>query len=155
MRTIWFIDTSVLCELVKVPGKDQQHKEISAEFKKRIQDGDRFVIPITAVVETGNHIANAKTGDRRGAATTLSQFLHMVATGTPPWEINDVHWGPEFVIAFLAGDSTGQSFVDLAGNAQMGGGDISILVERDVYRTRSAGWDVKVWTLEAIMGAYA
>ena len=155
MRTIWFIDTSVLCELVRVPGKDQQHKAIAAEFKKRIHDGDRFIIPITAVVETGNHICNAKVGDRRGAAGRFSGFLKSVVDGTVPWVVNDVEWGPQFLDRFLAGGSTGQSFIDLAGNGLMGGGDVAILVERDDLSARSPGLVVKVWTLEAVMGAYA
>ena len=55
------IDTSVLCEMLQVPGKSNPARgaEVRAEIDRRWRDGERFVIPITAVIETGNHIAQA------------------------------------------------------------------------------------------------
>lgn len=72
---ITFIDTSVLCELVAVPGKSSDPGTHLAELDERFAAGERFVIPVTAVIETGNHIAQAKTGDRRAAARRLVELL--------------------------------------------------------------------------------
>ena len=36
------IDTSVLCEILEVPGKAQRHNEILQEFKKRDANGDKI-----------------------------------------------------------------------------------------------------------------
>lgn len=152
MSTIWFIDTSVLCELVRVPGMEQQHDRIAADFRTRVDAGDRFIIPITAVIETGNHICNAN-GNRRAAAERLSKFLDSVRSDANPWLLNTITWNAEFLERLLAGDSTGQSFVDLAGNAMMGGGDVSILVEAEDFARRTSR-RVEVWTLEAVMSSF-
>lgn len=125
------IDTSVLCE--------------------------RFVIPITAVVETGNHIARAKVGDRRAAARRLIELLLEAVRGDGRFELHEVAWDEAFIVALAGGDTTGQSFIDLAGNGLMGGGDVAILVERDRY-VATSGYrrdGVGIWTLEAVLGSYA
>lgn len=54
------MDTSVLCELLEVPGKNQQATAVQAEFVTRAAAGEHFVIPVTAVIETGNPICQAK-----------------------------------------------------------------------------------------------
>jgi hypothetical protein len=152
--TVTFIDTSVLCELLGVPGRNQQHDAIREEFELRIEEGERFVIPITAVIETGNHIAQA-AGDRRSAAERFCRLLARAGSGEAPFAIQQESWDDQFLDDLCAGARTGQQFVDLAGNAQMGAGDVAILVERDRFRARSAFGTVGIWTLENMLGAYA
>jgi len=156
VKAITFIDTSVLCELIEVPGKSRGDGVVRAEFQARAVDGERFVIPITAVIETGNHIEQA-SGDRRGAALRLAAVLASAAADRPPFASNEVTWDSAFMGELLAGDSTGQPFVDLAGNGQMGAGDVAILVERDRYAAASALGRARVgiWTLETVLGAYS
>jgi hypothetical protein len=151
---VTFIDTSVLCELLRVPGKCQQHDMVRDEFQRRIEQGERFVIPITAVIETGNHIAQA-TGDRRAAAERFCRLLATAASGEAPYVMNQEAWDEQFLKELSAGNETGQLFTDLAGNGQMGAGDVAILVERDRYRERSAYATVGIWTLEKVLSAYA
>lgn len=45
MKRVTFIDTSVLCELVQVPGKSQRPDDVAAEFRRRVQNGEGFVLP--------------------------------------------------------------------------------------------------------------
>src|SRR5262249_13616441 len=119
-------------------------------------DDERFILPITAVIETGNHIEKAKTGDRRAAAERLANIVGAAAAGRTPFESNQVAWDLDFLAALLGGDSTGQSFVGLAGGG-MGGGDVAIVVERDRYVAVSAlGRErVGIWTLDDILKAHA
>lgn len=156
MRAVTFLDTSVLCELVEVPGKSQHRDEVRAEFGRRVSDGEQFVVPITAVIETGNHIAQA-SGDRRSAAERLVGLLRAASAGEPPFALNEVRWDGGFTAELCDGDSTKQTLVDLAGNGLMGAGDVAILVERDRYiaATSMRRTDVRVWTLEQVLGAYA
>lgn len=156
MRRVTFLDTSVLVELVEVPGKCQRPAEIRAEFERRVRAREQFVIPITAVIETGNHIAQAK-GHRRPAAEALVRFIDAAVAGTAPFRLNQVGWDDTFLTELCFGNSTGQPFVDLAGNGQMGAGDVAILVERDRFVASSAfgAGDVGIWTLERKLGAYA
>ena len=156
MRRVVFIDTSVLCELLAVPGKSQQADACRREFAERVERGEQFVLPITAVIEAGNHIAQA-SGDRRAAATRLVDWLRRAVEGRPPLVLDQVTWDDAFLADLCAGDATSQPLVDLVGNGQMGTGDVAILVERDRFVSRSAFSrnEVPIWTLEHTMQAYA
>ncbi len=156
MKRVTFIDTSVLCELVQVPGKSQRPHDVMSEFRRRVQDGEGFVLPITALIETGNHIAQA-SGNRRSAAERLANLMDAAARSREPFVLHQTTWDADFLDDLCGGDSTGQPFVDLAGNGQMGAGDVAILVERDRFLSASSFErdDVKIWTLEATMGSYA
>lgn len=53
MRTVQFIDTSVLLEFLDVPGHNGRHAEITAEMERRIAHNVTFVLPVTTIIETG------------------------------------------------------------------------------------------------------
>lgn len=152
MRTVTFVDTSVLCELLRVPGKCQRHEVIRDELEARIAAGENLVIPITAVIEAGNHIAHSGSRD---AAERFVDLLGRAGEEGSPFIIHRVAWDDEFLADLFAGDATGESFADLAGSGRMGAGDVAILVERDRFRRISAYANVPIWTLEAILGAYS
>jgi hypothetical protein len=149
---VTFIDTSVLCELLEVPGMCAQHEDIRTEFELRDEDGERFVVPITAVIETGNHIAHA-AGDRRAAAERFVRFLAAAGSAEAPFTVHRLSWDDQFLVELCEGNGTGQPFIDLA-NGQMGAGDVAILVERDRFQRDSAYTEVQVWTLDEGLGAY-
>jgi hypothetical protein len=149
---VTFIDTSVLCELLQVPGRCGQHEDIRAEFLLRSDKGERFVIPITAVIETGNHIAQAG-GNRRQAAQRFVALLAAAGSADAPFTVHRAHWDDQFLVELCAGNATGQPLVELA-NAGMGAGDVAILVERDRFKRDSAYTDVRVWTLDKALSAH-
>ncbi|MGH9286038.1 MAG: hypothetical protein ACRD0M_10280, partial [Acidimicrobiales bacterium] len=141
--------------LLEVPGKSQQAAVVQAEFAARVQRGEQFLLPATTLIETGNHIAQVKVGDRRAAAERYVRFVEKAAGGEPPWTVTEVTWDEELLLQLIAGDSTGQSFVDLAGNGLLGGGDVAILVESDILRRRAGSRAVQVWTLEKTLAGLA
>jgi hypothetical protein len=157
MPAIWFIDTNVLCELVGVPGKSDKRTAIGREANERLEAGDRFVLPVTAIIETGNHICNAKGDElpRRQAAERFVRILREAANDVSPWAIHAAVWDTEFVLQLCAGSITERPFEDLATARQLGAGDIGILVEREQFKRRSPFKDVRIWTLETELGAYA
>ncbi len=143
-----FIDTSVLCELLDVPGLASRAAEVQAEFQQRVAAGERFIVPLTAVVETGNHIAQVKHGDRRRAAAQFVTLLQRAIDEptTSPFVLHRFLWNERFLTDLLNGDGTGQPLLDLAGNGVMGSGDVSILVERDLLLEATAYHEAVVWT---------
>lgn len=153
-RRVAFIDTSVLCNLVRVPGRDQHSERITTEFAERAGQGELFVIPVTAVIETGNHIAQA-TGDRRAAADRLVGLLRAAMAESTPWKLNAATWDDRFLTELCAGNGTGQGLVDLLGNGQLGTGDVAILTERDQFRARTDFAAVSVWSLDQGLAAYS
>lgn len=162
-RRVWFIDTSVLDHLVPVPGwskpgSDERH-QIQTLMKDRTKAGDTFVLPITAIIETGNHICQVRDGgQRRQAAEKMGVILRLVVDGKAPWVLDEVQWDQAFLQQFLDGGSTGPPWVDLAalGKDGLGGGDLTLVVERDQYcaRTGLSLEQVRIWTLDKALGAY-
>lgn len=150
-----FIDTSVLVELLAVPGKSQRSEATLDELRRKTDTGRyRFVIPVSAIIEAGNFVAQAP-GDRRRTADRFQKMVMAAKRQDPPWIIRDILWGEQFLQAILDGDSTGTDLLTHFTNKTLGTGDLAILVERDEFRRDTAFTDVRIWTLDDKLAAYA
>lgn len=152
-RRVVFMDTSVLMRLIGMDG-DGAMGDIAAEFEQRAQAGQQFVIPVTAIVETGNRIAQ-RPSDRRRFSERLAKILEAVRSGELPWLIHGVVWDDEFVDELLAGDATGSRLVDLVGDGRLGTGDVAVLVERERFRRKTAFVDVEIWSFDQQLAAFS
>lgn len=149
-----FIDTSVLLNLLRVPGFSGDAEKCQLQFREWQEGGAKFVLPITALIETGNFIQQCQ-GDRRAAATRFASAIEAAKGSQPPWAIRDVSWDSDFLDALLAGDSTGSDLVSHFSARGLGAGDLAILVERDQFRSSTAFDDVRIWSLDAILQSQA
>ena len=151
--TVTMVDTSVLCELLQVPGKSDPARgaNVRAEVDRRWQSGERFVIPVTAVIETGNHIAQTHRHDVAGRFVRL---LRMAISEESHWRVLQTRMGTDFLAALCAGDSTGKTLEALTA-AGVGAGDVAILVERDQFLAGTAVRKVQVWTFDHSLAAQA
>ncbi|MEV4291968.1 hypothetical protein AB0K40_41240 [Nonomuraea bangladeshensis] len=141
------MDTTVLCNLLDVPGKNQSRAEIVQELAHDKRGCD-LILPVTAVIETGNHIAQLSDGRlRRQYAEKLSQLLELVINGRAPWVLHTLTWGADFLRSLVDGAGTGIPLSDHA-MSKLGLGDLCILAERELYRSRVVGVEVGVWTLD-------
>ena len=52
-----FVDTSILLNLLGVPGRSDEQKSVMQQYKQK--SGEVFVLPIATLVETGNHISHS------------------------------------------------------------------------------------------------
>ncbi|MFC4591467.1 hypothetical protein [Sphaerisporangium corydalis] len=153
-RTVEFVDTSVLCNLLDIPGKNQDRLAVLEELQRKRTAGD-LILPVTTVIETGNHIAQLKDGHhRRDRATRLHELLVLVIDGKAPWVLHTVEWGEGFLRQLLSGAGTKVPFTEHAMSG-VGVGDLCILAERALYRQRVTGVDVLIWTLDRHLGAYS
>ena len=99
-RPVVFVDTSVLCNLLGVPKKAQHREQITAELVERRKTSD-LVLPITAIIETGNHIAQIGDGyGRRECAQMFARFIEMMIARETPWVLHSA--GPRRC-SFLSG----------------------------------------------------
>jgi hypothetical protein len=91
-RRVIVLDTTVLCCLLKVPGKDTagpaddrwDFGRIDALLKREEAEGTVFVLPLATILETGNHVAQA-AGDRYTLAQGLSNIITSAARADTPW----------------------------------------------------------------------
>lgn len=155
MSRVTFIDTSVLCNLLSVPGKSQHVAEAKAELEVRSGRGERFILPVTTIIETGNHVEQAT--NNRSAAEAFARFVRSAIGGDGPFQANTLTWDTTFLERLLDGAATGVSLEDLASTHQLGSGDVAILVERDLYVAATAyqAADVEIWTRDGRLASYA
>ncbi|GII53080.1 hypothetical protein Pth03_14690 [Planotetraspora thailandica] len=154
MRRVEFVDTSILCNLRDVPGKNQDREQVQRELRHRKTACD-LILPVTSVIETGNHIAQLPRGhERRDRADRLSQLLELVISGQAPWVLHTVEWGEGFLRELLTGAGTHTSLTDHA-TTGLGLGDLCILAERQLYLQRVTGVEVGIWTLDGQLSAHS
>ncbi|GAB3961219.1 hypothetical protein [Streptomyces sparsus] len=155
-RRVEFVDTSILCNLLEVPGKCQDRESVVQELRRTRQARDcDLLLPVTAVIETGNHIAQLADGyQRRTTAERFTEVLRMMVAGKAPWALNEVEWNAAHLEALIVGGNTGSSLVEHACN-KVGCGDLNILIERDRYLARTSGVKATVWTRDELLAAYA
>ena len=91
-RPVVIIDTSVMCCLLDIPGKqtcgpdhDKWDTDRAKEaLKKAGEEGATLVLPLATLIETGNHIAQAPQL-RYELATDFAQYVRLAADGQSPW----------------------------------------------------------------------
>jgi hypothetical protein len=84
--SICLIDTSVFCNLLRIPNCDQDHVEVLAQLRLLIEQNVTLLLPLASVVETGNHIAQQGDGGLR--RQTAERFVAKVTDaieGNAPW----------------------------------------------------------------------
>lgn len=154
-RAVTFIDTSVLVEILGVPGKSQQSSTVRSELASRVASGESMVLPTAAIIETGNHIAQLGDGRaRRTLADRFATLLTATAIGEAPWVLHGARWDAALLTALCEGVRGAPGLVEMALQG-VGVGDVSILAEASEYAARVAHVDVHIWTLEALLAAYA
>lgn len=152
MPQVRFVDTSVLCDLLKVPGKCQRHEQVRAELQSLHEANVQLVLPIASIIETGNHIDGH---GRRKSAAAFVALLRLTANGTAPWVLHSVAWDNRMLDLLCDGPRGIGDFVTLAGQGILGAGDVAILAECELYASRTSGVTVSVWTHDDRLGAYA
>lgn len=143
------VDTTVLCELLQVPEKSdaQTHGVLTEEFDRRSKEGHRFLVPLTAIVEAGNHIAHGKDGSRRrAAAKRFVKFVRMAMTEDLPFTPTPAP-SLEDIDAWLDG------FADDAAR-ELSLGDRSIIAEWDRQREIHPHGRVYIWSLDGDLAGY-
>lgn len=143
---IWIIDTSVFTNILDVPGKNQNRPEVIAQLKDRLANNDTLLMPFVAIIETGNHIAQVKQGDRYAIAEKFVREVMNALEGKTPWKPMKF---PEHenVKAWLA------SFPRSAGKG-IGFGDFSIIKEWEQQRDFFKAYSVRIWSIDADLQGY-
>ena len=60
---IRFIDTSILLNILDIPGRNADKDMVTKEFKQIIKDPNQtLILPLATIIETGNHIAHISNG---------------------------------------------------------------------------------------------
>ncbi len=94
MKKVLIINTSILCVYLQVPGKEtcgsQGNKWNKIKVDEILEKEEKtkttlFVLPLAAIIETGNHIAQAATKQRYQIAKELANLIKLAVDGKIPW----------------------------------------------------------------------
>lgn len=66
--SICLLDTSILCELLEVPYLCKEPARALFELEQKIKDRETLLLPLSTIVETGNHIGQNGDGQARRSA---------------------------------------------------------------------------------------
>lgn len=84
--TIRIIDTSVLCNILRVPKKDQDGERAADEFREALRENEVLLLPVAVIYETGNHIAQSGDGRvRRQVARAFVDLVQKAFSGELPF----------------------------------------------------------------------
>lgn len=156
MSGIVLLDTSVYLNILGVPGCNQNREETFAAFQAAIGDGDYFLLPLAAVLETGNHISRLADGQlRRAFANKLVEDVGKAFAGQTPYSATHFPersefalWLNDFPNAAMRNKSPektteGTSLVDLA-----------IIKEWERNCALHPMSRVRIWSLDSDLAAY-
>jgi len=145
--SICLIDTSVFCNIVNVPGRNQQRIEILARLKELAKDKVSLLLPLVAILETGNHIGHlADGGHRRQAAQRFVGQVEAALNGSAPW-----HPTP-----FVEATELRSWLAEFPNHASRGSGlgDLSVIKEWERQRQLNPLRRVFIWSYDQHLLAY-
>lgn len=141
MSAIVIVDSSVLLNIIDVPGRNQRRVEVLDRLAALIDSEDHLFIPMAAIVEVGNHIAQVANGaHRRAAAQRFVKEVRSALADEAPWKPINFPSNEE-VLRWL------DAFPESATKG-VGMGDLSIQQEWESCCHRYAMSRVWVWTLD-------
>ena len=120
--SVCIVDSSILCEILRVPNKCGNPEAIYAEMEGKVQT-ESLLLPMSAIIETGNHIGQNGDGRlRRSTAQRFIQFVKQALQGDSPFTPTPLFKDHEALLVWL------EEFPDWAKTGS-GLGDLTIRKE--------------------------
>ncbi len=142
MKIIALVDTSIFCNVLNIPRRNQDCENIRAQLRAYIEDQVTLLLPMATIVETGNHVAQIKDGRlRRKKAEQFVQHIKDALDNTAPWAIPQPLLDPDALREYL------DEFPDSAMRG-VGLGDLSIIKEYERQCQLHPARRVFVWSLD-------
>jgi hypothetical protein len=141
--SVCLIDTSVFCELLAVPNLHRRREEMVALLAEKLKAPETLLLPMTTILETGNHIGQNGDGrQRRQAAELFVAQVRLALQGNSPFTPTPL---------FNRDDLSGwlSEFPDWAMR-----GDLSIVKAFERQRVLTPFRRVYIWSLDAVLARY-
>ena len=147
MKAVAIIDTSIFCEFLNIPHMNTRREEVVKEFIRLVDENISFLLPMAAIYETGNHIAQLSNGgNRRRFAKIFVEQVRQAIGGDAPWQIMQVPTLEEIGVWL-------HEFPDSAMRT-IGMGDLSIIKEWEKAKKRTPHFRVFIWSLDTDLMGY-
>ncbi|MDJ0616071.1 MAG: hypothetical protein QNJ63_04845 [Calothrix sp. MO_192.B10] len=91
MGAVAIVDTSILCNVLNIPNRNGERSQVMQELKQFLEEDTTLLLPMAAVYETGNHIAQLNDGgNRRRFAELFVKEVKKAIAGESPWQVMEV-----------------------------------------------------------------
>ena len=141
MGAICLVDTSIFVEILDVPQKASQHKQIMEQLREKIRRNEFLFLPMATILETGNHIAQNGNGDqRRRCAEKFVTQVQKALKGESPFK----------PMRFLESEDLQLWLTDFPNSAMRGSGlgDLSIIHDWQKQCSINQARRVYIWSLD-------
>src|ERR1700747_109725 len=103
MRLVQLLDTSILVELLEVPGECSRHAATVAELDRRSESSVELQMPVATIVEAGAHVGRIGDGyQRRECATRLAAMVERTLERITPWSFTPLDWDEALLSELVA-----------------------------------------------------
>ena len=86
MSDIVIVDSNILLNVLDVPAHNQDREAVFTEFEVLVEAGDHLLLPMAAVLETADHIADLSDGrERRRFAIRFRDRILEALRDDAPW----------------------------------------------------------------------
>jgi hypothetical protein len=151
--SVCLIDTSVFCELLAVPNMNRRRKEMMDLLTEKLKVPETLLLPMTTILETGNHIGQNGDGrQRREAAKRFVGQVHLALQGQSPFTPTPLFtreelggWLGEFPDWAMRNDSRGKG---------SGLGDLSIVKAFEHQCALNPSRRVYIWSQDEVLCRY-
>lgn len=141
------VDTSVLLNLLDVPGRNQGRDAVLGRFEELLDAEVNLLLPIAAIFEAGNHIARLSDGrQRRSHAQRFSNRVREALNGRAPWIVTPlpnlrelVDWLNDFPESAMQGVNMG---------------DLSIVKTWESACAKHPQCRIRIWSLDRHLVGY-
>ena len=145
--SVCLVDTSILCEILEVPAKCGSHAEVYGEMERKIKRRESLLLPMSTILETGNHIGQNGDGrQRRETAVSFILLIQQAIRGEAPFTPTPL-FEDTALLEWLG------EFPEWA-TRQAGLGDLTIFKEYErqcaIHRQRR----VYIWSLDVHLSSY-
>ena len=150
MKAVAIVDTSIFCNVLNIPKIEfttSEGEKVMRKLKELIEEDTNLLLPMAAVYETGNHIAQLSDGgNRRRFAEVFIQEVKNAIKGETPWQVMQL---PDI-------EEVGEWLNNFPDSAMRGAGmgDLSIIKEWDKMIRIIPSCRIFIWSLDTDLQGY-
>ena len=87
MKAVAIVDTSIFCNVLNIPCMNADRTQVMQKLEELIEEDTNLLLPMAAIYETGNHIAQLSNGgNRRRFAEVFVEEVKKAIEGESPWQ---------------------------------------------------------------------
>jgi hypothetical protein len=147
MKAVAIVDTSVFCNVLNIPHMNSERTQVMQKLKDLLEESTNLLLPMAAVYETGNHIAQLSDGrNRRQFAEVFIEQVKKAIKGEAPWQVMQL---PDM-------EEVGEWLSNFPDSAMRGAGmgDLSIIKEWEKTIRITPNHRIFIWSLDGDLQGY-